>query len=71
MQLVKKLIGVCNIFGYGEIREGHYSSDEHLMSAFSRIHDKKFVAVTISDKSEVYPALRKFFSTTDADKARV
>jgi uncharacterized sporulation protein YeaH/YhbH (DUF444 family) len=42
-----------------------------LMSAFSRIDSKKYVGVTISDKSEVYPALRKFFSTSDADKARV
>jgi uncharacterized sporulation protein YeaH/YhbH (DUF444 family) len=53
----------CNIFGYGEIREGHYRSPSTLMSAHNKLNDKKFIAVTISDKKEVYPALRKFFAT--------
>jgi hypothetical protein len=35
------------------------------MSAFNKIQDRKFIAVTISDKSEVYPALRRFFATRD------
>ena len=56
---------VCNIFGYGEIREGHYRSPSTLMSAFNKIEDRKFIAVTISDKSEVYPALRRFFATRE------
>jgi uncharacterized protein len=63
VQLVGELMKMCNIFGYGEIREGSYRSPSTLMSAFSRIQDKKFIAVTIADKREVYPALRKFFST--------
>jgi sporulation protein YhbH len=63
VQLVQELMQICNIFGYGEIREAHYRSPSTLMSAFNKIQDKKFVAVTIGDKREVYPALRKFFST--------
>jgi sporulation protein YhbH len=63
VQLVEEMIKLCNIFGYGEIREGHYRSPSTLMSSYSKITDKKFIAVTISDKREVYPALRKFFST--------
>ncbi len=63
--LVQQLMQLCNIFGYGEIREGHYRSPSTLMSAYSKIQDRKFIAVTISDKSEVYPALRKFFATRD------
>jgi uncharacterized protein len=71
VQLVNKLMELCNIFGYGEIREGHYRSPSTLMSAYNKINDKKFIAVTISDKKEVYPALRKFFSTRgDAVPAR-
>ena len=65
VNLVQQLMQICNIFGYGEIREGHYRSPSTLMSAFSKIQDKKFLAVTISDKSEVYPALRRFFSTRE------
>ena len=63
--LVTRLMEQCNIFGYGEIREGHYRSPSTLMSAYSKIQDRKFIAVTISDKSEVYPALRKFFAVRD------
>jgi len=65
VQLVTKLMELCNIFGYGEIREGHYRSPSTLMSAYNKITDKKFIAVTISDKKEVYPALRKFFAQRD------
>lgn len=70
VSLVQKLMEICNIFGYGEIREGHYRSPSTLMSAFNKIQDKKFIAVTISDKTEVYPALRRFFATRDPVPAR-
>jgi sporulation protein YhbH len=63
VELVTQLMQLCNIFGYGEIREAHYRSPSTLMSSYSKIDDKKFIAVTIGDKREVYPALRKFFST--------
>ncbi|HEX6799320.1 MAG TPA: sporulation protein YhbH [Ktedonobacterales bacterium] len=66
VNLVHKLLEQCNLFGYGEIREGHYRSQSTLMSAFGKIQEKKFIAVTITDKSEVYPALRRFFATRDA-----
>jgi hypothetical protein len=36
------------------------------MSTYGMIRDPKFVAVTISDKKEVYPALKKFFSERPA-----
>jgi len=70
VQLVNKLMEQCNIFGYGEIREGHYRSPSTLMSAYNKINDKKFTAVTISDKKEVYPALRKFFALRDPAPSR-
>ncbi|MBV9712394.1 MAG: DUF444 family protein [Ktedonobacteraceae bacterium] len=70
VQLVNKLMELCNIFGYGEIREGHYRSPSTLMSAYNKISDKKFIAVTISDKKEVYPALRKFFAQRDPVPSR-
>ena len=65
VNLVYKLMEQCNIFGYGEIREGHYRSPSTLMSAYGKIEDRKFISVTISDKTEVYPALRKFFALRD------
>ncbi len=70
VQLVNKLMELCNIFGYGEIREGHYRSPSTLMSAYNKITDKKFTAVTISDKKEVYNALRKFFALREPVPSR-
>jgi sporulation protein YhbH len=70
VELVRNLMELCNIFGYGEIREGHYRSPSTLMSAYSKIQDRKFIAVTISDKTEVYPALRKFFATPEQAAAK-
>jgi uncharacterized protein len=70
VQLVTRLMELCNIFGYGEIREGHYRSPSTLMSAYNKISDRKFTAVTISDKKEVYPALRKFFAQRDPVSTR-
>ncbi|MEW8978525.1 MAG: sporulation protein YhbH [Symbiobacterium sp.] len=60
VELVHKLLEVSNLFGYGEIREGGYTSS--LMSAFSAIKDPRFVIVTITEKRDVYPALQKWFS---------
>lgn len=62
VELVKQLLGVCNLFGYGQIKQGWYPAGT-LMSVYSQeIDHDKFVAVTIEDKEDVYPALRKFFA---------
>ncbi len=66
VSLVRRLMEQCNLFGYGEIREGYRGATSTLMSAFNKIHEPKFIAVTISDKKEVYPALKKFFSERTA-----
>ncbi len=62
VELVKQLLEVCNLFGYGQIKQGWYPAGT-LMSVYSQeIDHDKFVAVTIEDKEDVYPALRKFFA---------
>jgi len=62
VDLVNQLIEACNIFGYGEIREGGVRSTSTLMSAFNQIKSEKFNSVVITDKKDVHPALKKFFS---------
>ena len=64
--LVKAMLEESNLFGYGEIHDGHRGSSSTLMSSFDRIKDPKFVAVTVNDKKEVYPALQRFFSKSPA-----
>ena len=61
VELVKRLLDICNLFGYGQIKQGWYPAGT-LMSVYSQeIDHDRFVAVTIEDKQDVYPALRKFF----------
>jgi sporulation protein YhbH len=62
VRLVQELIERSNLFGYGEIQEYNYGASTTLMSAFSSIRDERFVPVVIRGKSEVYPALKKFFT---------
>ncbi len=62
VHLVRQLIERSNVFGYGEIQEYSYGSATTLMNAYSGLKDPRFIPVVIRSKSEVYPALRKFFS---------
>lgn len=65
VELVNELISQCNLFGYGQIKQGWYPAGT-LMSVYSQeIESDKFIAVTIEDKGDVYPALRSFFSLRD------
>lgn len=65
IELVNQMLTTCNIFGYGEIHQSRITTPSTLMTTFSAIKDPKFVGITIGDKNEVYPALKKFFSIKD------
>jgi hypothetical protein len=67
LRLIKELLEVCNMVGYGEI-EGPYYYTSTLRNVFKKIHHPKFTVVTIRDKSGVYPALKKFFSQAPGEK---
>lgn len=61
-----KLCEVCNLFGYGEIVPGYYSSGSTIKSEFRRnIQKKNFVTVTMSKKEDVVPALKKLLEKED------
>ncbi len=59
VEILETLLPVVNVFGYTEIREGGYTST--LMSAFSRVKHPRFRMVTITQRQDVYPALKTFF----------
>ena len=65
-RLVEQLVERCNLFGYGEIRNGRFGYQSTLMHALDPIDTPKLLRVTITDKSEVYPALRTFFALDPA-----
>lgn len=60
LSLMKQLVEVSQVVGYGEILRTHYSST--LMSTLKRITDPKLRLVTIRDRNEVYVALKTVFS---------
>lgn len=60
-KLISKLLPLSNMFGYGEIVSPYYRSSS-LMSVYQRLKADELTTVTIKNKKEVYPALRKFFS---------
>jgi len=60
VQYVKELINKSNIFGYGEINQ--YNRHSTLMNVFKHIDNKKFMYTIIREKSQVYEALKHFFS---------
>ncbi len=67
VDLVKKLAGLSNIVGYGEIASDIWSQSSHFaplgqayQEAFA--NDQRVVLVKINNKEDVWPALKKFFS---------
>lgn len=61
LELVQKILPLVNQFGYGEIVNPYYRTST-LMNVFKKINDTRLVTVTIKDKSDVYSALKQFFS---------
>ncbi len=60
LKLIEQLLEKCNMFGYGEIGNPYYSSS--LLAIYRKIKHEKFITVSIKDKSQVYNALKSFFS---------
>ncbi|MDP2660254.1 MAG: sporulation protein YhbH [Dehalococcoidia bacterium] len=64
--LVTRLLEVCNLMGYGEIRSSGRGDIGSLLSSFQAISDKRFVRAVIADKNDVYPALKSFLTESEA-----
>jgi sporulation protein YhbH len=65
LKLIRQIVEISNIFGYGEINQ--YNRSSSLMNAFKNIQDPKFKSVLIKEKSEVYKALCTFFTSGDGE----
>ena len=67
VELVKKMVEISNLVGYGEIANDIWSQSPHFAplgeayrEAFAA--DKRVCLVKINNKEDVWPALQKFFS---------
>lgn len=60
VDMAKKLCEVCNLFGYGEITPGVYSTNSTIKEEFeSNIKAKNFSIITIKKKEDILPGLKK------------
>lgn len=56
----QKLCDVCNLFGYGEIVPGYYSSSSTIKNEFQKsINRRNFSIITMTKKDDVLPGLKK------------
>ncbi|MCX8129941.1 MAG: sporulation protein YhbH [Clostridia bacterium] len=68
IEYAQKLCDVCNLFGYGEIVPGYYSSSSTIKSDFQKnIRHKNFAIVTMTKKEDVYSALKKLLDKENED----
>jgi len=60
VELGQKLCDICNLFGYGEIVPGYYSSGSTIRNEFQKsIKRKNFSIITMTSKDDVLPGLKK------------
>ncbi|HEY3328768.1 MAG TPA: DUF444 family protein [Capsulimonadaceae bacterium] len=72
VELVRKMLDMCNLIGYGEIGSDGWQSSFGFAPLGQAYEDafketKDVVLVKINDKEDVWPALKKFFSKRHAD----
>lgn len=60
LKLVKELLKRSNMFGYSEVNQ--YNRSSTLLAAYRQIKDPRFRYAIIQEKSEVYQALKTFFT---------
>lgn len=65
LKLVKELMKVSSMFGYGEVNDSPRTSA--LMSTFNKIDNSKFRYSIIKKKQDVYEALKTIFKKQEAD----
>ncbi len=59
VEMAQQLCEICNLFGFGEITPGYYSTSSTIRSELEAINQKNFSMVSINKKEDLYPALKK------------
>lgn len=60
VEYAQKLCEVCNLFGYGEIIPGYYTSNSTIKAEFLKhVDSKKFIIITMTKKEDILTGLKK------------
>lgn len=62
VKLVKELIELSNMFGYGEVNQ--YNRNSSLMSVYNHFEHEKFRKAIIRERSDVHKALKTIFTNS-------
>ncbi len=63
----RELCGICNLFGYGEIKSS-WKPDKTMADEFAeQISAENFVAVTIEGKEDIWPAFRRLLGVVEKE----
>mgnify|MGYP001244694825 CR=1 FL=1 len=64
--LIKQLLPLANLIGYGEIRERGRYSQGTLLEALSTVSDPRFVTAILTERGDLGAALQRFFGVEAA-----
>lgn len=69
VKLARELCGVCNLFGFGEIKPdgGGDWGGGSILSEFETIDEPNFRALNINGRDEIWPSFKEFLSSEDAE----
>ena len=59
IETANELCNVCNLFGYGEITPGFYSTSSTMKDELAKINKKNFSIVNMNKKEDLLPGLKK------------
>lgn len=59
IETANQLCNVCNLFGYGEITPGFYSTSSTMKDELAKINKKNFSIVNMNKKEDLLPGLKK------------
>ncbi len=64
LRLAKELVGVCNLFGYGEIKPmgSTLAHESSMMSLLGQIESNNFQRLLIQRKEDIWPAFKAFLT---------
>lgn len=62
LESAQKLAGICNLFGYGEIKPVSSYSWSSMIDRFSQIQADNFISLKIRGKEDIWPAFKKFLT---------
>ncbi|MTI31018.1 YeaH/YhbH family protein [Xanthovirga aplysinae] len=62
IEYAEKLAGVCNLFGYGEIKPISSFSWSSMLNQFRQLGLENFICLKIRKKEDVWPAFKKFLT---------